>query len=167
VGTTFRKLAEQTETGNAWGDWDPSIFTVEDAAFGYITMKNGALILLESSWALNTLDVKEAKTTLCGTLGGADMEDGLRINKAWMGAVTTVKPSQGKGSTFTTRVTCLLPSGRPRCGSTRCATTKTCSSNPGRHCRNRDSRSDLRVRPHRKTGLFRVNKGTGHPATHC
>jgi predicted dehydrogenase len=100
VGTTFRKLAEQTETGNAWGDWDPSIFTVEDAAFGYITMKNGALILLESSWALNTLDVKEAKTTLCGTLGGADMEDGLRINKAWMGALTTVKPSQGKGVDF-------------------------------------------------------------------
>lgn len=100
VGTTFRKLAEQTETGNAWGDWDPTIFTVEDAAFGYITMKNGALILLESSWALNTLDVKEAKTTLCGTLGGADMEDGLRINKAWMGALTTVKPAQGKGVDF-------------------------------------------------------------------
>ncbi len=100
VGTTFRKLADQTETGNAWGDWDPAAFTVEDAAFGYITMKNGALILLESSWALNTLDVKEAKTTLCGTLGGADMEQGLRINKAWMGALTTLQPAQGEGVDF-------------------------------------------------------------------
>ncbi len=100
VGTTFRKLAEQTGTGNAWGDWDPAIFTVEDSAFGFITMKNGALILLESSWALNTLDVKEAKTTLCGTLGGADMEDGLRINKADLGMLTTVLPSAGRGVDF-------------------------------------------------------------------
>ncbi|HEY5465984.1 MAG TPA: Gfo/Idh/MocA family oxidoreductase, partial [Clostridia bacterium] len=100
MGTTFRKLAEQTETGNAWGDWDPKEFTVEDSAFGYITMKNGALILLESSWALNTLDVKEARTTLCGTRGGADMEDGLRINKADLGMLTTVIPSAGRGVDF-------------------------------------------------------------------
>jgi predicted dehydrogenase len=43
-------------------------------------MKNGATISLESSWALNTLDVDEAKCTLCGTEGGADMKGGLRIN---------------------------------------------------------------------------------------
>jgi len=42
--------------------------------------ENGATIFLESSWALNTLEVGEAITTLCGTLGGADMRDGLRIN---------------------------------------------------------------------------------------
>ena len=35
---TFRKLAEDKETANAWGDWDPEKFTVEDAAFGYIVM---------------------------------------------------------------------------------------------------------------------------------
>ena len=43
-------------------------------------MENGATIILESSWALNTLDVGEAQTTLCGTKAGADMKDGLRIN---------------------------------------------------------------------------------------
>ena len=43
------------DTGNAWGDWDPKEFTVEDSAFGFITMENGATIVLESSWALNTL----------------------------------------------------------------------------------------------------------------
>ena len=100
MGTVFHKMADQTDTGNAWGDWDPKTFTVEDSAFGYITMKNGALILLEASWALNTLDVKEARTTLCGTLGGADMEDGLRINKADLGVLTTIKPAQGKGVDF-------------------------------------------------------------------
>jgi len=80
TGSVYRKLADQTETANAWGDWDPKEYTVEDSAFGFIKMENGATINLEASWALNTLDVKEAKTTLCGTLGGADMENGVRIN---------------------------------------------------------------------------------------
>jgi predicted dehydrogenase len=80
LGTTFHKLSQKENAANAWGSWDPKQFTVEDSAFGMITMKNGATIVLESSWALNTLDVKEAKCTLCGTEGGADMDDGLRLN---------------------------------------------------------------------------------------
>ena len=80
TGSIFKKLSDQTNTGNAWGDWDRDKFTVEDSAFGFIKMKNGATIVLEASWALNTLDVDEAKTSLCGTKAGADMKDGLRIN---------------------------------------------------------------------------------------
>ena len=45
-----------------------------------ITMENGATIILESSWALNSLDIDEAKVSLSGTKAGADMKDGLRIN---------------------------------------------------------------------------------------
>ena len=97
VGSVFRKLADQTRTGNAWGDWDPNIFTVEDSAFGFIRMKNGATIQLESSWALNTLDVREAKTTLCGTKAGADMTDGLRINKVEYGRQCVEKPDLNAG----------------------------------------------------------------------
>lgn len=80
VGTAYRKLAELENAANAWGAWDPQKYKVEDSAFGFITMKNGATIFLEASWALNSLDVKEAKTTLCGTKAGADMNDGLTIN---------------------------------------------------------------------------------------
>lgn len=80
VGSVYKKLGDQRETANAWGDWDPEKYTVEDSAFGYIVMENGATIVLESSWALNTLDVGEAQTVLCGTKAGADMTDGLRIN---------------------------------------------------------------------------------------
>lgn len=80
VGNTYRKLAEKRDAANAWGPWDPEKFKVEDSAFGFITMENGATIVLESSWALNSLEIGEAKTTLCGTDGGADMKDGLRIN---------------------------------------------------------------------------------------
>jgi predicted dehydrogenase len=73
VGTTYHKLNKDKNTGNAWGDWDPKKFTVEDSAFGFVVMKNGATILLQSSWALNTTEVREAVTTLCGTKAGADM----------------------------------------------------------------------------------------------
>ncbi len=81
TGSVYRKLADQTETGNAFGEWDNTKFTVEDSAFGFIKMKNGATIHLEAAWALNTLDVDEAKTSLCGTKAGADMKKGLRINR--------------------------------------------------------------------------------------
>ena len=80
LGTAFHKLSQKKDAANAWGSWDPEKFTVEDSAFGMITMQNGATIVLESSWAINMLQTGEAKTTLCGTEGGADMQDGLRIN---------------------------------------------------------------------------------------
>lgn len=80
VGKAYRELADTKNAANAWGPWDPEKFTVEDSAFGYIVMENGASIFLESSWALNSLDVKEAKTTLCGNKGGADMNNGLTLN---------------------------------------------------------------------------------------
>ncbi len=97
MGTSYRKLADQTETGNSWGDWDPKKYTVEDSAFGFIVMENGATIILESSWALNTLQRNEAKTLLCGTKAGADMLDGLRINGAEFGKLYTTKPALDSG----------------------------------------------------------------------
>lgn len=97
VGSIYRKLADQTQTGNIWGDWDPSVFTVEDSAFGFVKMKNGATINLESSWALNSLDVREAQTTLCGTKAGADMVDGLRINRVNHNRQCVEKPDLDAG----------------------------------------------------------------------
>jgi len=82
LGTAYYKLGQKENAANAWGPWDPKQFTVEDSAMGMIVMKNGATIMLESSWALNVPNsqVHEAKCTLSGTEGGADMFDGLKIN---------------------------------------------------------------------------------------
>lgn len=80
VGNTYHKLNNDVNTGNAWGDWDPKKFTVEDSAFGFVTMTNGATIFLESSWALNSSEVREASVTLCGTKGGATMNKNLELN---------------------------------------------------------------------------------------
>lgn len=97
LGQTFHKLSKRENAANAWGPWDPAKFTVEDSAFGMIKMKNGATIILESSWALNSLEVDEAKCTLCGTEGGADMKDGLRINGEKNGKLYTTKVELGAG----------------------------------------------------------------------
>ena len=92
MGSVYRKLGDRKDSANAWGSWDPEKFTVEDSAFGFITMENGATIVLESSWALNSLEIGEAKTTLCGTEAGADMQDGLRINGEKYGRLYITKP---------------------------------------------------------------------------
>ncbi len=98
VGKSFRKLADQPSGhGNAWGDWDPKKYTVEDSAFGFIVMENGAVISLESSWALNVADPKEASVLLCGTKAGADMLDGVRINGVKYGKQYIEKPGLGAG----------------------------------------------------------------------
>ena len=97
VGSVFKKLGDQKESGNAWGDWDPKEYTVEDSAFGYIVMENGATIVLESSWALNILDCQEASTVLCGTKAGADMKDGLRINNVKYNKQNIEKPDLSAG----------------------------------------------------------------------
>ena len=101
VGTTYHALNKQTEQGNDWGNWDPDKFTVEDSAFGFVVMENGATVYLEASWALNTLDTREAVTQLCGTLGGADMIDGLRFNGIRNNQKYMFIPQlEGKGAAF-------------------------------------------------------------------
>lgn len=92
MASTYHKFATQTETGNLWGDWEPEKFTVEDSGFAFIRMENDATIILECSWALNILDALEERVTLCGTKAGADMKDGVRINRTEFGKLSVSKP---------------------------------------------------------------------------
>lgn len=94
VGNIYQKLGKQSGLSNSWAPWNPDKFEVEDSAFGFITMENGATLTLETSWALNTLDISNVTTSLCGTKGGADMRDGLRINLDKDGILQTVSPLQ-------------------------------------------------------------------------
>ncbi len=84
-GAVHKKLSDQTRTGNAWGDWDIEKYTAEDSAFGFVTMKNGATIIVKSSWAINLAESREAMCVLAGTKAGADCHDGLRINSVKYG----------------------------------------------------------------------------------
>jgi predicted dehydrogenase len=69
LGTTLRGSEQGTDE-----HWDPDTFEVEDSAFGLIKFANGATVFLESSWALNTMQQKQAMTTLYATKAGASME---------------------------------------------------------------------------------------------
>jgi len=76
LGSTFNILGT-TLSGDEQGTnehWDPKTFEVEDAAFGLINFENGATVYLETSWALNTLDQRQAMNTLYGTKAGCSME---------------------------------------------------------------------------------------------
>lgn len=99
VGTVYHKLNNDTQTANAWGDWDAEKFTVEDSAFGFVVMKNGATVQLDASWALNITDVREASVTLCGTKAGATMKKpgALELNGVKNGVQYTETPNFDAG----------------------------------------------------------------------
>lgn len=108
-GTVFYKMGNlpKATEGNVFGPWDPKTYEVEDSAFGLIKMQNGAAVYLESSWALNVLDSREAATTLCGTLGGAEQRAGMSwptpeliYNSSRHGQLTEEKATGGGGVAY-------------------------------------------------------------------
>ena len=96
-GNVHYKLNSKENAANAFGSWDPKKFTVEDSAFGFVKMKNGATIIVESSWAINLLDPQEAVCILAGTEAGADFKDGLRINGEKYSRLYVDKPDFSTG----------------------------------------------------------------------
>lgn len=106
TGSVFYKMADKFE-GNMFGPWDPKTYDVEDSAFGFIKMENGATIFLEASWILNTTDANEASFTLCGTEGGVEVKQGMSgegvgvtINHARYGSLMVERPSVGGGVAY-------------------------------------------------------------------
>lgn len=111
TGSVFEKLGhlEEATQGNMFGPWDPKTYEVEDSAFGFIKMKNGASIFLESAWAINMRQSIEAATTLCGTKAGAEIIGGMSkaqgeydliFNKTSHGQLTEESLSAGGSIAF-------------------------------------------------------------------
>lgn len=104
VGTAFEKLGrslageEQGQSNGVNHDyWDNTTFEVEDSAVGHIKMKNGAVINLRASWAINMAEAaganNEATALFVGTKGGLDTIDQVvRLNHVVAGqkAITQV-----------------------------------------------------------------------------
>ena len=98
IGKTHKKL-EHPEAGNIWGDNGVSTTALEEAACAMIRMKNGATIMLETSWALNTCEpIEEGSCVLCGSKAGLQIKNNnLKINKVEYNrqVVTEVNTSAG------------------------------------------------------------------------
>ena len=57
-------------------DHDTTVFDTEDSAVGMVRFENGAVLLFETSWAMNCRE--QQYTQICGTKGGAELEP-LRV----------------------------------------------------------------------------------------
>jgi predicted dehydrogenase len=92
VGTKYKKLTNP-DCANPWGPWDEKQHTLEDAAFGFIVMENGATVTLEATWALNTIEpVPEGSVALHGDKAGAQIKNGVAINRDEFGRLIEIRP---------------------------------------------------------------------------
>lgn len=81
LGTTYDRLKYQKETANPFGPWDVENYDVEESAFAHLVMENGATIVIEASWALNTSDTSGLRYMICGEKAGVDnYHDKFKIN---------------------------------------------------------------------------------------
>ncbi len=98
LGRTHKKL-EHPEAGNIWGDNGVSTTPLEESAAAMIVMKNGATIMLETSWALNTEQpIAEGSCRLCGSREGLSiLNDKLTINKVDLNRAVDSKVDLGAG----------------------------------------------------------------------
>jgi predicted dehydrogenase len=71
-GQTYQKLGTDPKRFNAWGDYDRTLFTVEDFAVGFIRFDNGATVTLESSFMSN-IESEFFGCHLFGTDAGASL----------------------------------------------------------------------------------------------
>jgi predicted dehydrogenase len=92
-GVTYRKFGNRSGVYNPWGSWDPKSFDVEDAAFAMIRFRNGAMLQLECSWALN-IEKSTSQTVLCGTEGGAQLHP-FKIFQERHGTILDVAVPEG------------------------------------------------------------------------
>jgi predicted dehydrogenase len=86
--------------GNDLGPWDPANFDVEDSAFALITMKNGAVIYVETAWVINMEQQSPGmQVALAGTKAGADMVGdfgtGVRLHQLLNGKKSVTVPATG------------------------------------------------------------------------
>ncbi len=68
----FDLIGRQGGTG-FMGKWDAATFSVEDALFGYIRFRNGTVLRLDTTFAINMRDKDVRKVSIFGDKQGADL----------------------------------------------------------------------------------------------
>ncbi|NHM32412.1 Gfo/Idh/MocA family oxidoreductase [Neobacillus terrae] len=68
----FQKIGNKKSKGT-FGEWDPSKYEVEDSFFGFIEFKDGGLLQIETSFALNIKESSIMNVEFCGERAGASL----------------------------------------------------------------------------------------------
>ena len=99
---TYQKLKDQPDLANPFGPLKAEEFTCEDSGVALLVMQNGASVIIETSWLLNTLEAGGVRYLLCGDRAGADNFSGkLRINGVAQNTLYIAEPDfQGSGVSF-------------------------------------------------------------------
>lgn len=82
---------KKSEALTAWDNWDYKTYTVEDLATGYISFKNGASLVIESSFAAH-IEKDVFSFQIMGTKGGANF-DPVQVYTDDNGYMTNVQPA--------------------------------------------------------------------------
>jgi predicted dehydrogenase len=117
VGTKYKKIINPN-CANPWGPWDEKTHTLEDAAFGFIVMENGATVTLEATWCLNTIEpIQEGSCALHGTKAGAQCKNNqVSINKDEFNRLIDIYPNMTtKGVAFYDGIKETPPITEARC----------------------------------------------------
>ncbi|TDQ42060.1 Gfo/Idh/MocA family protein [Aureibacillus halotolerans] len=91
MGATYSEIGSRQGPG-LLGQWDWENFTVEDMARGMIRFKDGASLVVDSSFAANVEQREVMNVKLMGAHGGADLFP-LKIYQEKHGALTDTSPA--------------------------------------------------------------------------
>jgi predicted dehydrogenase len=67
---SFRRLGNSKNSGQ-FGEWDPALYTVEDALFGVVEFEGGGILRLDTSFILNVEETSQMNIEFCGERAGA------------------------------------------------------------------------------------------------
>jgi len=71
--TMYHAFGNRPDCGNVFGKWEKGSIDVEDSGFAFLVMENGATILFETAYTLNTSEeTNSIQYMLCGTRAGID-----------------------------------------------------------------------------------------------
>ena len=98
AGFTSDYIARRGSSANRWGSWETARVDVEDFAAGFVRMKNGVVINVEASYALNSSTEAEAAADVFGSDGGLELRrDGLTYIHELDGKIASERLFSGSG----------------------------------------------------------------------
>ncbi len=79
TGTAKTNFAAGERIPGGWGEWDRDLVSVEDFASGFVRFRNGATLVLETSWLGHQVEKEDMSCQLFGLEGGVRWPSGETV----------------------------------------------------------------------------------------